>query len=286
VSDLQTRSADGTSLAIHDLGGDGTPVLAVHGAGLCGAVFRPLARALGDRAHVFALDLRGHGASGVAEDHRFEWIRLAEDVLAALGALRAEGYAAPLGVVHSAGGTASLRAEALAPGSFASMYCYEPVLRTPEMRFELTTEHPLVAQALRRKPSFASRAEAYERYRPRPPFDTITDEALWAYLDYGLIDQPDGTVALACKPEYEAAIYLAGVRSDLYDHTAEITCPVSVAFGSAPGNELGRSVAGVFSARMPKAHLIEFPHLGHLGPLEDPEVVAASIIADHVTTGA
>jgi pimeloyl-ACP methyl ester carboxylesterase len=53
----------GGSLAGRRLGSAGPPVLAVHGITSTGATWRPIQRALGDRAGLIAVDLRGRGAS-------------------------------------------------------------------------------------------------------------------------------------------------------------------------------------------------------------------------------
>ena len=283
MADIDAVSADGTRIAVHDLGGTGAPLVFVHGAGLHGHVFVPLATALRDDFHCFAVDLRGHGASGVSTPLDFEWIRLAEDVAAAVDAI---GASAPFAVVHSAGGNATLRAEAHSPGTFSAIYCYEPVMHTPEIPLDITETHPIVEQALRRKTWFSSREEAFERYRARPPFDTVTDEALWAYIDFGFHAADDGGIEIACKPEYEVAVYLAGMRSDLYDVADRIRCPVAVAVGITPTNALGPVLARACAERIDGAELVGFEGLGHLGPMEDPPRVAASIIDTFVTARA
>ena len=63
-------SPDGVRLAVHDLGGDGPPLLLSHATGFHGHVFAPLAAALSARFHCWAIDYRGHGSSERPTDGR------------------------------------------------------------------------------------------------------------------------------------------------------------------------------------------------------------------------
>ena len=59
--------------------------------------------------------------------------------------------------------------------------------------------NPLAEGALRRRPTFASRDEAFENYSSKPPFSALDPDALRAYVDHGFADEPDGTVRLKCR---------------------------------------------------------------------------------------
>ena len=82
------RSTGGVDVALHDLGGDGPPLLLTHATGFCGPVWRPLARHLADRYHAYAPDLRGHGESVTPVGLDFHWGGFADDVLAVVDPLR------------------------------------------------------------------------------------------------------------------------------------------------------------------------------------------------------
>ena len=107
-------STRGVRVAVHDLGGDGPPLLIAHANGFCGGAYGPLARDLAEHRHVWALDFRGQGRSTPPEDLDFDWEGLADDVLAVVDDLGG----GPLDVVgHSMGGAGLLRAEVLRPGT-------------------------------------------------------------------------------------------------------------------------------------------------------------------------
>lgn len=79
--------------------------------------------ALRQQYTVYALDLRGHGAS---ETGSLPFTALAvEDVLAVVDQLR---LTSPVAVGHSIGGTLAARAEQLRPGLWSSLFLYEPVI--------------------------------------------------------------------------------------------------------------------------------------------------------------
>ena len=78
-------STKGAQVALHDLGGDGPPVLLTHANGFCGQMWQPVARELGSVAHCWALDFRGHGDSVSGPDEDYHWDGMADDVLAAGG---------------------------------------------------------------------------------------------------------------------------------------------------------------------------------------------------------
>ena len=113
------RSTDGVEVAVHDLGGDGPPLLLAHAAGFCGGALAPLATRLGTRFHCWALDFRGHGDTVTPLDVDYAWSGRADDGLAAGDRLGLEGAR---GFGHSAGGAALLDAGARWPGAFTALW--------------------------------------------------------------------------------------------------------------------------------------------------------------------
>ena len=79
-----------------------------------------------------------------------EWDGFADDVLAVVDAWGVDDLVA---VGHSKGGAALLLAEQRRPGTFAALFCYEPVVSSaPGSACSPTTEdNPLAQGALRRR---------------------------------------------------------------------------------------------------------------------------------------
>jgi len=279
VCSESTVTSDGVALVVHELGGSGRIALLAHATGFHGTVFLPLAHHLEHRFRAVAPDLRGHGHSGAPADLDFDWSGFGLDVLAIVDAVAAgsAGDGRPVGIGHSLGGTALLLAEAARPGTFAALFCYEPILVSSEHRQPRGASHPFDDAARRRRDNFASREEARARYAGRPPLDTLDPEVLDHYVIDGFRDLTDGTVQLRCEPENEGRVFDAGVASDALDHLAGITCPVTLGRGN---RSTGLSAEGVelAQARLSDARLVTIDGVGHFGPLEDPVAVAASVL--------
>src|SRR5690349_17599213 len=94
-------SRDGTKLAVADTGGQGRPILFVHGLGLTHEVWLPQARVLRDRHRVLGRDTRGHGDSSPGVEG-YSPTLFAEDIAAVLTALDLRDAVV---VGHSLGGT-------------------------------------------------------------------------------------------------------------------------------------------------------------------------------------
>ena len=88
-------STDGVRLAVHDLGGDGPPLLLSHATGFHGLVWAPLAAALATRYHSWSLDYRGHGDSTEPAGGSFHWAGAGADAWAAVQAVRGTGASGP-----------------------------------------------------------------------------------------------------------------------------------------------------------------------------------------------
>ena len=141
--------------------------------------------------YLVAANLAGHDSHGVARIPRYvqmqrEGMLLADrqiqvvvdtPVLAVVDGL---GLDRPVGVGHSKGGAALLLAEEARPGTFAALWCFDPVVfpSTLDAPVDGDGEHPLAAGAARRREVFPSRAEAFANYRDKPPFSVVSEEAL------------------------------------------------------------------------------------------------------------
>ena len=106
----------------------------------------------------------------------------------------------------------------------------------------------------------------------------LTDDALRAYVEYGFRDRADGTSSSSAAPEDEAATYAMGVANGVYQRLGEIGCPVLVACGEHT-DAIVPALAEMIVDRLPQGRLEIVPGLGHFGPLQDPDAVAASILA-------
>lgn len=101
------RAPDGGSLRLHciDWGGDGPPLLLLHGLSSSARIWDLMAPQLARHFHTIALDQRGHGLSDVPEEG-YSFAGVTADVAAAIDAL---GLDRPLVVGHSWGGNVAVQ---------------------------------------------------------------------------------------------------------------------------------------------------------------------------------
>jgi pimeloyl-ACP methyl ester carboxylesterase len=270
-------SSGGVTVALHDLGGEGVPVLFCHPTGFLGMTWAPMAAALADAAHAWALDFRGHGDSTSPASMDFGWEGMADDVLAVVDELGVPAGRL-VGAGHSMGGTALLMAELRRPGTFARLWLYEPIV-SPVRASEGPRVNFMAEAARRRRPWFPDRDAAYANFAAKPPLDSLDPAALAAYVAYGLRDQPDGdAVELKCPPEVEARVFEGGFGQDTFVRVGEVRCPVTVAIGAEGPGPAAFGLPLVEA--LPHGRLDRFGDLSHFGPMEDPAAMAEALRAD------
>jgi len=264
----------GPAVAFYELGGSGPPLVLVHATGFCAAVLAPMAAPLTASFRCLAIDQRAHGASRQPPGGDFSWVGFAADVLALVDTL---GLKRPVAFGHSCGGAALLLAEEGRPGTFAGLYCYEPVVYPADVPLAPALDgNPLADGALRRRRHFRGRQAALENFSSKAPFNRLDREVLVAYVDNGFEPDPDGGIRLRCRAEHEAQVYAHGLAHDAYARLDRVRCPVTLACGEHT-DAFGPSFLALFAGRLARAEQVVLPGLGHFGPLEAPTAVAESL---------
>jgi pimeloyl-ACP methyl ester carboxylesterase len=195
----------------------------------------------------------------------------------------------------------TLLAEAKRPGTFAAIACFEPVAIPPgligadppadpdilavaagpvpagEGLRPIPGGNPLAVLARKRKAVFPSRRAAYDNYRSKPPFAAFDPEALQCYVDFGLVDQPDGTVTLACRREDEAAEYEGALGNPAWSELPNVRAPVAIMAGGDMTDPVART-AELVARRIRRGGLVRFAELDHFGPMTAPREVGAAML--------
>jgi len=288
---LFLRARDGTRLACWDFGAvtaaaggaDVVSLLMLHGAGMHGLCWAPIARALAAQAlRPLALDIRGHGSSERSPGGRYELQLLAADVLAVVDQTGPPGSRL-IGVGQSLGASALLLAEAARPGTFSRIWAWEPIVGGQENASRRARGTELARQACRRRARFASLDEARSHFQGRGMFSELPPSALESFLSGAFVPSAEGGITLACRPEDEARIYEMAAGNDTSERLAEVTCPVRALGGqlsqAVPPSELAR-----IAAQLPFGEHVIMAGLGHFGPFQKP-AMAAEDIANWATTG-
>lgn len=268
---------DGSDIAVHDLGGEGAPLLLAHATGFHAMVLAELARHLGS-FHCYGLDFRAHGCSVAASGWDGSWASFASDILSVVQGL---GLEQPYAFGHSCGGASLLLAEEAAPATFRQLYCYEPIV-PPELEpAPANFDNPLSVGAARRRERFASRGEAFANYASKPPLSILHPAVLKAYVEHGFEEEADGSVRLRCRPADEARTFANAVGHDAFGQLPKVRCPVDLACGQLT-DSFGEEVIRALEARLASSggtvRVTVFEGMGHFGPMERPELVAAAMV--------
>jgi hypothetical protein len=121
-----------------------------------------------------------------------------------------------------------------------------------------------------------------ENYRSKPPFSKFDPAVLDLYVQYGFVDNTDGSVSLACRPDDEAAVFDMAPASPTWGLLGAVGAAVTVFAGRSGGDPVG-SWAESIAARIPKGRFEPFESLDHFGPMTSPRQIgrafAASLLA-------
>jgi pimeloyl-ACP methyl ester carboxylesterase len=255
-------------------------LLIAHATGFHGRCYEPMAAAL-DEFDVWALDIRGHGASPEGEQP-VRWDDFGDDAGAAAGWLAEEagGDGRIAGFGHSLGGGALLMAAERDPGRFRALALYEPIVVPPNVP---TRSNPLAAGARRRRRVFDSAAVAYDNFASKPPMSAFDPAALRGYVDGGLapVDpaDPGGPVQLRCRPEHEAATFEAALHTDQWERLPAVAVPVTVLGGTIDESDPPSLIAELIAKQLPSARYERADELDHFAPFVAPTATAARVAA-------
>ena len=214
-------------MAFLDFGAPDRPVDAVflHANGFNAQTYRHILDPLASSYRILAVDQRGHGHTSLDTSlaGRRDWLDLRDDLLAFLHVLELDQVVLS---GHSMGATASLLAAAVDPRRCRHLVLFDPVILPPDHGV-VPEGSPLVLGAQKRRSVFPSRAEAARSYKGRGAFKTWPDEILADYIAAGFRDLPDGEVALACSPAWEASGFAAHGH-DPWEALRNTSCQIDI----------------------------------------------------------
>jgi pimeloyl-ACP methyl ester carboxylesterase len=272
-------NVNGQRMHVVEYEGNGPPLFAAHGTGLVAQVWGTLVPYLAPYFRVFAVDRRGHGDSDKPECC-YELDDGAKDYV---GIARHFGWDRVVALGHSSGGTSLAVAESRTPGLFSRLALLDPIIFPRRQAARLLSDtaaadaSPMVERTRRRRSSWTSAREMFDSLASKFPFDGWQPEALWDYVRYGAVEQPDGSVTLKCPPELEAKMYAHAGAIDLFEEIERLDIPVLIVRGERtdrfPRANAERAVATLRDGRW-----VEMPGRTHFLPMEDPAGTAAAIV--------
>jgi pimeloyl-ACP methyl ester carboxylesterase len=258
-----TVEAGGVALAVDDRGGDGPPVVFVHGVAASRTAWWEVIEALGDSVRSIAYDRRAYGESGAPEPYSGTTVGEQADDLAEL--LEALDVGGAVVVGHGLG----------------AMIALETLMRFPaRVRACVLIDPPVLWLSPRGPEVVGDMRDAIERGAR----DGGPGGAVEAYLEHvagpDALDRygPERTEAARGDAAAFAADLVAGPSwSVTRRELRAVTAPVAVVTGrrSSPvWHEVSVALAGM----LPASELIEL-QTGHLPMLEQPEALADAVRA-------
>lgn len=247
--------------------GHGPAVLCLHSTGSSSRQWTRLTERLSERFRVLSADLISHGRSR-------PWARgEAPSIDAELDALSMVLESLP-GVVHlvghSYGGAVAVRLALRHPGRIATLSVFEPVmfrqLLDARPDDDAAMEAVRVAGTIHRELAAGRPEEAARSF-----YDYWSGEGAWRQLD----DESRRTIAERMPAAFACFQALFADRTSRAA-LARLQVPtLLMSGGHSPAS--GRAVTKLLAEVLPKAWWKSFPHLGHMGPVEAPEVVNGTI---------
>ena len=245
-------------------------------------VYLPLARKLSGY-HAVCLPPRAlWGDQAPPREYR-DWNAEADDLLAGMAA---HDLPAVIAVGHSLGGVVSMLALLKAPARFKALIMLDPPILPPVMleliraawADDAVDQQPLVQGARRRRHAFASREEAYERFRQKPLFADWPDDSLWLYVQHGLQRSESGLYELVWSTAWEAH-YFSTVYLNIWDALPRLTgSPPALIVRGGKSDTLGAESFKRAQSLAPALDSIEMAGHGHLFPLAAPDETAQPIM--------
>ena len=266
-------------MAFLEFGDPAKPVdlIFLHANGFNALTYRAILQPLANRAHVLALDMRGHGRSTLETrtEDRHSWLDLRDDLLAFLGVLNIVDAVI---AGHSMGGAVAIFTAAGAPRRVRRLWLLDPVMvprRDPMIPADPPS--PLVAGALKRRSVFPSRKAALETYRGRSAFRTWSDEMLADYVEDGFVDLPTGEVTLACRPEWESSNF-AAQDQDVWGAVPRTVCPITILKAEIDSTCRTQGVAETLLCA-DRVSIQTIGGAGHFLPMERPKLCSEAMAA-------
>lgn len=280
------RSHDGARLALYRA--DAAPVrpgapavLVTHAAGFAALAYRELARALSHDFSVWAMDLRGHGASDCGQG--FDVGALKADFLAAGRFVRrAEKDRRLFLFAHSLSGAIALALDDAVP--WDGLITFDAAVFPPPHHEERPGAEALLKRRLSgiaRKRTHWPSTEAYREYlAARPPFRDWPCSAVSGFAEATAKPSGTGGLSLACSAGTEAAAFamLPGLSASL-DLTRLRTPLVALAAdGVDPSATWASRVQPWVVSQVPISELVVVRGQGHLAPISAPELIASETV--------
>ncbi len=273
-----TAQVRGYALRVWEWPASGEPARTaalVHATGFHARTWDAVARLLPEDWRVFALDMRGHGASQAPPDKAgADWRELAADLNELLAQRDLTDIVA---AGHSMGGCICTIAAATGD-RIEALALVDPVLFNPRGPMPPMPPDGLAVAARKRRRIWSSPTEMAESLTGRGAFTHWPKQLVESYVRYGLT--PIGRLGqweLACDPEVEAWCFEHAATVDPWPEMAQASQPTLILRAGEKlghGSPTGQNAVEVF----PNAFETVVADSDHFIPMRRPDAVADAMI--------
>jgi len=244
------RLSNGLTLHYYEWPGPGPQLVLLHPSSGYGRMWEWTVNQLGSEFHVWALDQRGHGASGrpdgdySAEEYAHDLALFFREVGLDRAVIAGQSLGGRVGQVFAATWPEHIEALGLVGGPHPSNFfptreATIAVLGAAHRMLESTTEFP-------------SREAALASLRPTRPRDR--EEARRHRVEHNMVETREGVAFKYDK--VRVAIGLAHMADDLRKYAARTTCPVAIIRGTV-SSELSAAQAREIAACWARGFVVE-----------------------------
>ena len=244
------------------------PVICVHGYASSAEAFNAMARRIQDRAHIIAMDVRGHGESAWSPDGAYQYADQAGDLAALVDALGIERFVL---IGTSMGGVIAMVYASQNPERLRGLVLNDI---GPDVEAGSSRITGLVGS---RPADFASLEEAMQYRRETSPITAARPLEDQEETARGVLQQrPDGCWAWKMDPAYIEQRVKRGApaRPALWPTLETLPCPTQIVWGT-DSDVLSEAQAKRMVAALPRGELVSVPGVGHAPTLVEPPVLAA-----------
>jgi esterase len=244
------------------------PVVCVHGYTSSTEAFNALARRIQDRAHIIAMDVRGHGESAWSADGAYQYADQAGDLAALVDRLGIERFVL---IGTSMGGVIAM----VYAGQHGDRL---RALVLNDIGPDVEAGSGRITQTVGSRPyDFASLDEAMQYRRETSPITAARPLEDQEETARGVLrERPDGRWAWKMDPAYIEQRVKQGPpkRPPLWPVLETLPCPTQVVWGT-DSDVLSEAQAKRMVSALPKGELVSVPGIGHAPTLVEPPVLAA-----------
>ena len=259
-------TANGLRLRYRDWGGDGRPLLALHGAAAHAHWWDPVAPHLAGDLRVLALDWRGHGRSEWPRHPAYRSEDFAADLVAVIERLELRDAVV---AGHSMGGHCALAFAGWHPDRLSGL-----VVLDARPHVNLERLRALQRRAPGAQTEFPTRAAALARFRLRPAETVAAPALVRETARRGLERLPSGR----WRYRFDPACEHTRQPVDCWSLLPRITVPTLVVRGEH-STVLERDVALRMTKALPAGSLEEIPGAHHHVTLDAPRALADGLLA-------